>query len=142
MFTLHNTLQTDTREIISLTLSRVLLMNDSSFPWLILVPEREGMREMYELSIGDRPVLMEEITFVSEIIRQLYSPDKINIGALGNLVPQLHIHVIGRFTTDRAWPGPVWGSGPVTPYAAEELDAVSCRITKAFQQKGRGHGRR
>jgi len=116
-------------------------MNDSSFPWLILVPEREGMREMYELSIGDRAVLMEEITFVSEIIRQLYSPDKINIGALGNLVPQLHLHIIGRFRTDRAWPGPVWGSGPARPYQAETLKTVCAGIKKAFQQKERTYVR-
>jgi diadenosine tetraphosphate (Ap4A) HIT family hydrolase len=96
MFTLHQSLREDTLEIIRLALSRVLLMNDSSFPWLILVPAREGTREIYELGIGDRSILIEEITAVSEIIQQLYGPDKINIGSLGNLVPQLHIHVPGQ----------------------------------------------
>jgi len=133
-FTLHHRLQEDTTEIIHLELSRVLLMNDSSFPWLILVPERQGVQEVYELSIEDRSVLIEEIAVASEIIQRLYFPDKINIGALGNLVPQLHIHVIGRFRTDRAWPGPVWGTGPARPYADEGLDAVSAGIKKAFQQ--------
>jgi diadenosine tetraphosphate (Ap4A) HIT family hydrolase len=135
-FTLHQKLLEDTVEIIRLKLSRVLLMNDSSFPWLILVPERQDLQEVYELSIEDRSVLIEEIAAASEIIRQLYSPDKINIGALGNLVPQLHIHVIGRFRTDRAWPGPVWGTGPARPYAEKDLDLISGRIKKAFQQKG------
>jgi len=133
-FTLHHRLQEDTIEIARLKLSSVLLMNDSSFPWLILVPERQGVQEVYELSIEDRSVLIEEIAAASKIILQLYSPDKINIGALGNLVPQLHIHVIGRFRTDRAWPGPVWGTGPTRPYADEGLAAVSAGIKKAFQQ--------
>jgi diadenosine tetraphosphate (Ap4A) HIT family hydrolase len=140
-FTLHHKLLEDTVEIIRLKLSRVLLMNDSSFPWLILVPERQGVQEVYELSIEDRFVLVEEIAAVSEIIQHLYSPDKINIGALGNLVPQLHIHIIGRFRTDRAWPGPVWGTGTAKPYAGEGLAAVSAGIKKALQQKGSAYDR-
>ena len=135
MFTLHQRLQEDTIEIIRLKLSRVLLMNDSSFPWLVLVPERQGVQEVYELSIEDRSVLIEEIAAASEIIQQLYSPDKINIGALGNLVPQLHIHVIGRFRTDRAWPGPVWGTGTARPYADEELASVSAKNQKSLSAK-------
>jgi len=138
---LHQRLQKDTIKIIRLKLSIVLLMNDSSFPWLILVPEREDIREIYELGIEDRSLLIEEITDVSEIIRQLYSPDKINIGALGNIVPQLHIHVIGRFITDRAWPGPVWGTGVARPYESAELDTVSRRLMEAFELKDRLHGR-
>lgn len=140
-FTLDHRLQEDTVEIIRLELSRVLLMNDSSFPWIVLVPEREGVREVYELSIGDRCVLIEEIAAASEIVRQLYSPDKINIGALGNLVPQLHIHVIGRFRTDRAWPGPAWGSGAARPYQTEMLETVCAGIKKAFQRKERTYVR-
>jgi diadenosine tetraphosphate (Ap4A) HIT family hydrolase len=140
-FTLHYRLQEDTVEIIRIKLSRVLLMNDSSFPWIVLVPEREGVQEVYELNSEDRFVLIEEIAAASEIIRQLYLPDKINIGALGNLVPQLHIHVIGRFRTDRAWPGPVWGLGPARPYQAETLETVCAGIKKAFQQKERAYVR-
>jgi diadenosine tetraphosphate (Ap4A) HIT family hydrolase len=141
MFTLHNKLQADTVGIVSLALSRVLLMNDSSFPWLMLVPARDGVREIYELSIRDRSVLIEEVAAASEIIQELFSPDKINVGALGNLVPQLHIHIIGRFSTDRAWPGPVWGQAAARPYSDEELNLVAGRIGKAFQQKGLVHGR-
>jgi len=141
MFTLHNKLKDDTIEIVSLALSRVLLMNDSSFPWLVLVPARKGMREIHELGIRDRSVLIEEVAVASEIIRDLFSPDKINIGALGNLVPQLHIHIIGRFRTDRAWPGPVWGAGIARPYTEEGLNVVVGRIKEAFQQKDRLHGR-
>lgn len=134
-FTLHQRLQEDAIEIIHLKLCRVLLMNNASLPWLILVPERQGVQEVYELSMDDRSVLIEEIAAASKIIKQLYSPDKINIGALGNLVSQLHIHIIGRFRTDRAWPGPVWGRGPANPYSAEDLETVSSAIIKAFQQK-------
>ena len=141
MFTLHERLLEDTRDIIPLAVSRVLLMNDSSFPWLILVPERAGVREMYDLGQEDRAIFIEEVSLASEIIQQLFAPDKINIGALGNLVPQLHMHVVGRFRNDRAWPGPVWGSGPAIPYAEKELDTVCGRIQRAFQQKDSAHVR-
>ena len=141
MITLHQRLREDTIEIVRLELSLVLLMNDSSFPWLVLVPAIEGAQEVHELGIEDRSVLIEEIAAASEILQQLYSPDKINIGALGNLVPQLHIHVIGRFRTDRAWPGPVWGTVPAKLYTADALDKVSAGIKKAFQQKGIAYDR-
>ncbi len=132
MFTLHERLRADTLDITRLRLSRVLLMNDSSFPWLILVPEREDIRELYDLDEKDRPVLIEEITLASRVIRHLYKPDKINIGALGNLVPQFHVHVIGRFESDRAWPGPVWGSGPSQPYEDDKREYTHKRFKDAF----------
>jgi diadenosine tetraphosphate (Ap4A) HIT family hydrolase len=137
---LHQRLQEETVEIISLALSRVLLMNDASFPWLILVPEREDIQEIHELGGGERSILIEEIAAASKIMQRLYSPDKINIGALGNLVPQLHIHIIGRFRSDRSWPGPVWGSGPGNPYSAGELNIISAHFREAFQQKDGLHG--
>jgi len=132
MFTLDERLRADTLEITRLRLSRVLLMNDRSFPWLILVPEREHIRELYDLDEKDRALLIEEIALASRIIRHLYKPDKINVGALGNLVPQLHIHVIGRFKSDRAWPGPVWGAGPAQPYGDDEREGTCERFEKAF----------
>ena len=132
MFTLHERLKADTREVTRLHLCRVLLMNDRSFPWLILVPEREHIREIHELVEKDRQMLMEEIALSSRIIGHLYKPDKINVGALGNLVPQLHIHVIGRFRSDRAWPGPVWGSGQAGPYGDADFQCEAGRIDKAF----------
>lgn len=135
MFILDQRLRDDTVEIKPLKLSRVLLMKDRSFPWLILVPERENIREIYELSAEDRAVLMEEISLASQVIVKLYKPDKINIGALGNVVPQLHIHVIGRFRTDRAWPGPVWGTGPAEPYTDENLRATCESFRKAFERE-------
>lgn len=132
MFKLHKRLEEDTVFVKRLELSRVLLMNDSTVPWLILVPELEGVTELYALSKADRAVLMEETALASLVIKGLYNPDKMNIGALGNLVPQLHIHVIGRFTGDRAWPGPVWGAPGAKAYAPEKLTEEAARIKKAF----------
>ena len=86
-------------------------MNNCIFPWVILVPERENIREIFELNAKDRKVLIEEIAMVSEVLNKTYWPDKINVAALGNMVEQLHIHVIARFKTDDAWPEPVWGKG-------------------------------
>ncbi|MDO8446977.1 MAG: HIT family protein [Deltaproteobacteria bacterium] len=123
----------DTVEVVRLKLSVLLLMKDRSFPWLILAPEREDIGEIHELSVKDRAVLMEEISLASKVIEMLYNPDKINIGALGNVVPQLHIHVIGRFRTDRAWPGPVWGTGPAEPYSGDELRVACERFRAAFE---------
>jgi diadenosine tetraphosphate (Ap4A) HIT family hydrolase len=132
MFTLHERLKADTLDITRLRLSRVLLMNDSSFPWLVLVPERENIRELYDLDEKERSLLIEEITLSARIIEHLYKPDKINVGALGNLVPQLHIHVIGRFESDRAWPGPVWGAGPAQPYGDDEKERTREKFERAF----------
>lgn len=115
-----------------LPLCRVLLMLDRRFPWLILVPEREGVREILELSPADRGVLIEEIARATEVLTQLFRPDKLNVGALGNLVPQLHVHAVARFTGDPAWPGPVWGSGPAVPYEQDELADLVRRFSSAF----------
>ena len=132
MFVLHERLRGDTTEIGHMDLSLLLLMNDRLLPWLILVPEREGVREIDELQANDRMLLIEEIACVSNVLRRLYNPDKINIGALGNLVPQLHVHVIGRFVSDRAWPGPIWGTGPVEAYDNNDLSSVVGRIRVAL----------
>lgn len=134
MFVLNERLAADTVFIAKLKLCRVLLMRDSSFPWLILVPEREGVREVHELERDDRAALMDEINAASLALDGLFKPDKINIGALGNIVPQLHIHVIARRTTDRAWPGPVWGSGPSLPYKEDELNKTADRLKDAFER--------
>lgn len=115
MLTLHPTLARDTVEVVRLPLSRVLLMRDRRFPWLILVPEREEIREIHELSPEDRSQLIEEIAQVGQAMERLFQPVKLNVGALGNIVPQLHVHVVARFNSDPAWPGPVWGSARPCP---------------------------
>jgi diadenosine tetraphosphate (Ap4A) HIT family hydrolase len=95
---------------------------------LILVPEREDVREIYELPPADRAALIEEIAQASEALTRLFQPDKLNVGALGNVVPQLHVHVIARFAGDPAWPGPVWGSGAALPYPKSELAEIRDRL--------------
>ncbi|TAN55562.1 MAG: HIT family protein [Magnetospirillum sp.] len=122
MFALHPRLAADTVTLADWPLCRVLLMNDSNYPWLILVPRRAGVSEITDLAAGDQPVLMAEIARASARLRTLTSPDRINVAALGNMVPQLHVHVIARFTTDAAWPRPVWGVVANAPYAPEALE--------------------
>ncbi|MBX6321301.1 MAG: HIT domain-containing protein [Rhodospirillaceae bacterium] len=120
-FALHPRLAADTHELARWPLSRLLLMDDCRWPWLVLVPGRPGVREIHDLAPADRTLLVEEIARAGRLLQRLAAPDKINVGALGNLVPQLHVHVVARFTTDPAWPGPVWGFGTRRPYAAAAL---------------------
>ncbi|CAA7623244.1 Diadenosine tetraphosphate hydrolase and other HIT family hydrolase [Candidatus Terasakiella magnetica] len=133
MFSLHPRLAADTVSVTDWPLCRVLLMNESAYPWLILVPRQAGAVELTDLAPADRAAAMEEVARASLALRTLFSPDRINVGALGNMVPQLHIHVIARFATDAAWPKPVWGAAPATAYEPEarehrlaQLRAVLC----------------
>ena len=121
MFELHPQLAKDTAPVVALDLCKVILMTDARFPWLILVPQRSGLRELHDLSPDERARLMEDIAIASQVLEQTYAPDKINVGALGNIVEQLHIHVIARNRNDDAWPGPVWGQGTPHPYAQTDL---------------------
>jgi diadenosine tetraphosphate (Ap4A) HIT family hydrolase len=132
-FALHPTLARDTIEVARLALCQVLLMRDRRFPWLILVPEREAVREIHELSAADRTVLIEEIARAGEALERLFRPDKVNVGALGNVVPQFHVHVVARFTTDSAWPGPVWGSGAAEAYPEGEIEELRERLAAALR---------
>lgn len=111
-FRLNIQLAADTHPVGEMKLSRLLLMNDANFPWLILVPRRADVSEIMDLSIEDRLELMEEICAVGACLKDLTGALKINVGALGNMVRQLHVHVIARFAGDPAWPGPVWGKAP------------------------------
>ena len=124
-FALDTRLVADTHVVGDLELSRVLLMNDARFPWLILVPRRAGMREIIDLHIDEQHILLGEIGRCATALRNLDRPDKLNIAALGNVVAQLHVHVIARTLHDAAWPRPVWGSGHATAY---EPDALNLRL--------------
>jgi diadenosine tetraphosphate (Ap4A) HIT family hydrolase len=106
------------------TLSHLLLMRDANYPWCILVPDREGLAEIYQLNETDQQQLLRESSQLSLAMETVFSPDKLNIAALGNVVPQLHIHHIARYRTDAAWPAPVWGRVAVKPYKKDELAAV------------------
>ncbi|MGE5514287.1 MAG: HIT domain-containing protein [Bacteroidota bacterium] len=123
MFVLHERLQADTVFITDWPLCRVLLLNDANYPWLVLVPRRKGVSELHELDQDDRQTVIEEIAKASHCLQNHVKAHKMNVGALGNVVPQLHIHVIARFDGDAAWPRPVWGAVPAKPYEAAELEA-------------------
>ena len=132
MFELHPQLAADTVEVTRFDLCRVLLMNDRQYPWLILVPERSGLRDLHDLAPADRPMALAEIMRASQTLAALHAPDKMNVAALGNAVPQLHIHVIARFATDPAWPRPAWGVRPVQPYGEEALASALVRLRDAL----------
>ncbi len=118
-FALDPRLAADTLAVGDLPLSRVLLMNDSRFPWLILVPRRVGLSEIHDLSREERALMIEEAAISGEKLKNLTGAKKVNIGALGNIVPQFHVHVVARFEADAAWPGPVWGVGKAESYPPE-----------------------
>ena len=124
MFELHPRLAADCHIVGDLPLSRLLLSNDRRWPWLILVPRRADIRDLDELTSEDRGRLMNEAMAATAAIRALHDPHKMNVAALGNMVPQLHLHVIGRFREDPAWPGPVWGVGTAEPYPPAEAEAA------------------
>ena len=98
-------------------------MDDARYPWLILVPRIAGARELIDLDGGDRTALLDEVAAVSRVLETALRPDKLNVAALGNVVAQLHLHVIARYATDPAWPQPVWGRGERVAYAPAEADA-------------------
>jgi diadenosine tetraphosphate (Ap4A) HIT family hydrolase len=127
-FELHPRLDADTIALAELPLCSVRLMNDTRFPWLILVPRRTGVCEIAELDPWDRQALMEEIARASDALRQVVDTDRINVAALGNVVPQLHVHVVARREDDDAWPGPVWGSGAAQPYAPQAATDMAQRL--------------
>ncbi|MGL4243421.1 MAG: HIT domain-containing protein [Beijerinckiaceae bacterium] len=135
-FALDPQLDAATIPVGRLALSRVLLMNDARYPWLLLVPEREGLAEFIDLPEADRMILMREIAAASEAIKSLYGPDKLNVGALGNRVRQLHVHVLARFTSDATWPGPVWGVGQAQPYPPHMAGVTADRIAAALKPHG------
>lgn len=127
-FTLDPRLVTDTIAIGDFPLCRLLLMNDSQYPWFILVPRRAGVTELYHLPAAEQQQLMAEISELSETLADLFQARKMNVATLGNMVPQLHVHVIARQATDPAWPGPVWGKVPAIPYTIEELARVRSKL--------------
>ncbi len=114
-------LAADTAGLGSLGLCRVLLMDDARYPWLILVPQKPGLVEIGDLDRADRIRLADETDLAAGALSRLYRPEKINIGALGNIVRQLHVHIVARFDGDPAWPGPVWGHSAALPYAPADL---------------------
>lgn len=117
-------------------LCHVFLLDDARFPWVMLVPRRANAAEILDLASADRQALFDETLRAAEALRAVSKPDKLNIGALGNVVRQLHVHVVGRFQSDAAWPGPVWGHGTRVPYPAHMVGPLIDRLRKALGLEG------
>jgi diadenosine tetraphosphate (Ap4A) HIT family hydrolase len=127
-FRLDERLAADTLFIADWSLSRALLMNDARYSWLVLVPRRMEVSELHQLTAADRAQLIEEIARASSGLKGASGAAKINVGALGNIVAQLHVHVVARSPGDFAWPGPVWGKGDPAPYEPAARDALIVRL--------------
>jgi len=128
VFALDQRLQQDTLVIGDFPLCRLLLSNDSNYPWFILVPRINGISEVFHLDVADQQKLWEETTGLAQLLNDGLGADKMNIGALGNVVSQLHVHVIVRKRDDVAWPAPVWGKHPARPYTQEQVAALRARL--------------
>jgi diadenosine tetraphosphate (Ap4A) HIT family hydrolase len=128
VFTLHPQLSNDCIVLLDLPLSRLLLCNDSTFPWFILVPRLSDVQDIYQLGWQDQQQLLNESSLLSELLIHEFSGDKMNVAALGNVVPQLHVHHIVRFKDDPCWPKPIWGQLPLKPYKEAELATIQQRL--------------
>ncbi|MBT8767601.1 HIT family protein [Metapseudomonas boanensis] len=128
MFALDPRLQKDTLVIGDFHLCRLLLMNDAQYPWFILVPRREEVSELFQLSDEDQQQLWRESTFLAETLKDTFRADKMNVASLGNVVSQLHMHVIVRRRDDVSWPAPVWGRHPVQSYSDDQVAAIRTKL--------------
>jgi diadenosine tetraphosphate (Ap4A) HIT family hydrolase len=131
-FSLHPQLAADTVPIGDLPLSRVLLSNDANYPWLILVPRRPQLIEIIDLEETEQVQLMGEIARAAQALKRVTECEKLNIAAIGNIVPQLHVHVIARRHGDPAWPKPVWGAVPAVPYDSAARDGLTGALRRAL----------
>jgi diadenosine tetraphosphate (Ap4A) HIT family hydrolase len=128
VFALDPRLQQDTLVIGDFPLSRLLLSNDANYPWFILVPRRDDISELFQLDVVDQQQLWQETTALAELLKDLFDADKMNVATLGNVVSQLHMHVIVRIRDDAAWPAPVWGKVAAKPYSDEQVAAIRERL--------------
>jgi len=132
-FVLHQQLAADTMPVADWPLSALLLMRaERRWPWLILVPRRAGMREIADLDPADRALLIEEIADATRLLQALFAPDKVNVAAIGNMVAQLHVHVVARTRDDPVWPKPIWGQLPAEPYEMAALEARLAQLRHAL----------
>lgn len=132
MAALHPQLENDCLLLGKLELCQVLLMRDANYPWCILVPDRDNVTEIHHLTEADQQQLMRESVRLSHALETVFSPDKLNIASLGNVVPQCHVHHVVRYRTDAAWPAPVWGRVPAREYSDEALAEVASAIRQAL----------
>jgi len=129
---IHPQLRNDCLILGHLELCHVLLLQDANYPWFILVPDREAITEIHQLDEADQQLLMRESVLLSRALEKAFSPDKLNIAALGNIVPQCHVHHIVRYRTDVAWPAPVWGRVPAKVYSEDALARVAGTMKQAL----------
>ena len=127
-FSLHPQLATDGIELADFPLCKLLLCNDSAYPWFILVPKVADINEVFQLEWQQQQQLLNESSLLSELLMQVFAGDKMNVAALGNVVEQLHVHHVVRFKDDAQWPKPIWGQQPLTPYSDEEIVALKERL--------------
>lgn len=133
-FILDPTLERDSQHILKMSLCDVRLIQDARYVWLILVPERAGLMDWHDLSDQDAQQAAQEMQTASRVLSTLYNPEKTNVATLGNMVKQLHIHVIARFKDDPAWPAPIWGIGEAIPYKPEPLNQRVTELTTGFSK--------
>ncbi len=129
-FELHPRLAADSLYITDLAFCRLLLMNDERFPWIILVPRKAQVSEIFELTPSEQQALLLETITLSKLFKNLYQADKLNIASIGNIVPQLHVHIIARFIGDKAWPTPVWGFQKPIPYSVQKSEETITEIKR------------
>jgi len=127
-FTLHPQLAKDCFELADLPLCKLLLCNDSAYPWFILVPKVCDITDIYQLDWQQQQQLLNESSLLSELVIQVFVGDKMNVAALGNVVEQLHVHHVVRYKSDVSWPKPIWGQQPLTPYTETELAALKDKV--------------
>lgn len=135
MTDLHPQLANDTINFGKINLCILLLVNDANYPWFILVPDRENVTEIYQLDKKDQQMLQEESSLLAEVLVEVFSADKLNIAALGNVVPQLHIHHIVRYKKDPAWPDPVWGKQKAIAYSDQEITDIKNKVLNALNRR-------
>jgi diadenosine tetraphosphate (Ap4A) HIT family hydrolase len=128
LFTLHPQLAKDGIELAQFPLCKLLLCNDSAYPWFILVPKIADISEIYQLDWQDQQQLLNESSLLSELLMQVFAGDKMNVAALGNVVEQLHVHHVVRYKVDAQWPKPIWGQQALTPYSDEEVTALKAKL--------------
>ncbi len=134
-FQLHPQLKKDSIKIGCFSLSQLLLINDSQYPWFVLVPKRINLTEIYQLSEQEQILLQQESSFLASTLASCFKADKMNIAAIGNLVPQLHIHHIVRYKNDISWPAPVWGEYDAVPYTEQQAKKIQIQVTDALAIK-------
>jgi diadenosine tetraphosphate (Ap4A) HIT family hydrolase len=132
-FTVDPVIEQNSIFIKNMGLSSVYLKNDKENPWFVIVPRKLNAVELIDLNHEEQNMLMEEVTIVSEFLKSYYRPHKMNVGSLGNIVQQLHVHIIARYPTDRAWPGPIWGTPTSLEFDQNELENIKSNFNEFIE---------